>query len=195
MPPEPVIRGHNLNPGWREEMQPITMATWEDAAAYCRWAGGRLPTEAEWEYAARAGTTGAFYGDLDSMAWYGDNSGRQRLDSRRLHQFAPREVYWQRFFDNQNQPHSTGQKSPNGFGLYDMLGNVFEWVADWFREDYYKASVSQDPQGRMAGEFRVLRGGSWCHNARFLRASYRVRSSPGAQYVFVGFRCVQGVIP
>ena len=84
---------------------PVEEVDWNEAQAYCKAIGGRLPTEAEWEYAARAGSTGVRYGNLDEIAWYDENSG--------------------------NQSHEVGQKAPNAFGLYDMLGNTWQWVADW----------------------------------------------------------------
>ena len=136
-----------LNSGWANEAMPIVEVRWDDAQAYCGWAGGRLPTEAEWEYAARGGSTEARYGDLDEIAWYADNSG--------------------------NQTHEVGQKRANGFGLYDMLGNVWEWVNDWYDQNYYQNSPSQDPTGPASGQLRVLRGGSWFDCPRYVRVSYR----------------------
>ncbi len=123
---------------------PIVDVTWDDAQAYCSWAGGRLPTEAEWEYAARAGSTAARYGDLDEIAWYADNSGRQRLDSDRIWK-EDQANYAKRLNENGNGMHEVGQKRANGFGLYDMLGNVWEWVNDWYDENYYKNSPSPRP--------------------------------------------------
>jgi formylglycine-generating enzyme required for sulfatase activity len=177
MPSEPKFGGRSLNPGWKDESQPMTMVSWEDAAAYCSWAGGRLPTEAEWEYAARAGTAGPRYGELDAIAWYADISGKERIDAQRISKQGGA-TYVARLQQNENRPHGVGQKQPNGWGLYDMLGNVYEWVADWYGADYYGVSKGPDPQGPPGGEFRAVRGGSWGVFARFVRASYRARGRP-----------------
>jgi serine/threonine-protein kinase len=189
MPPEPDLNGRPLNPGWGNEAMPIVDVTWDDAQAYCSWAGGRLPTEAEWEYAARGGSTAARYGDLDKIAWYADNSGRERLDSDRILEkdFAN---YGKRLKENGNGMHEVAQKPGNGFELYDALGNVLEWVNDWYNENYYGNSPSQDPAGPTSGTQRVLRGGSWLVSSGTARVSDRVRNSPADRYNHDGFRCV-----
>jgi len=129
----------------------------------------RLPTEAEWEYAARAGTTGDYAPELDALAWYAANSG--------------------------GETHPVGQKGPNGWGLYDMLGNVWEWCQDWYGADYYKTSPAVDPRGPESGKFRVVRGGSWSDVPWLLRASGRGWVGPGVWSDDLGFRCVREVIP
>ena len=187
MPPEPVFEGRPLNPGWGDEVMPIVRVTWDDAQAYCSWAGERLPTEAEWEYAARAGTTAERYGNLDEIAWYADNSGRQRLDSSKIWKEGPAN-YTKRLTENGNGMHEVGQKRANGFGLYDMLGNVGEWVNDWYDQNYYQNSPSQDPTGPTSGTQRVLRGGSWDYGPRVVRVSGRGRLVPGGRDG-LGFRC------
>ena len=135
------------------------------------WYEYRLPTEAEWEYACRAGTTTRFsYGDdpdysqLGEYAWYENNSSKTT--------------------------HSVGQKKPNGWGLYDMHGNVFEWCQDWFG-NYPGGSVT-DPQGAATGSDRVLRGGYWDSDAGICRSAYRDAVYPGTlnDSHYLGFRPV-----
>ena len=188
MPPEPVFEGRALNPGWGNEAMPIVKVTWDDVQAYCLWAGGRLPTEAEWEYAARAGTTAARYGDLDEIAWYADNSGRQRLDGTRIMN-EEQASYVTRLNENGNGMHEVGQKRANGFGLYDMLGNVWELVNDWLDEKYYQRSPTQDPTGPAIGKYRVLRGGSWRDVSRYVRVSAHFGTLPPFRLDGLGFRC------
>jgi formylglycine-generating enzyme required for sulfatase activity len=153
--------------------RPVENVSWNDVQDFLQRLNAkndgyryRLPTEAEWEYAARAGNTSARYGDLQAVAWYDDNSG--------------------------NETHPVGQKQPNAWGLYDMLGNVRGWTADWYEENYYQHSPSTDPQGPSSGQFRVLRGGSFYGFARYARASCRYYSAPVARSVYyIGFRCVR----
>jgi formylglycine-generating enzyme required for sulfatase activity len=164
MPPAP-----GFNEGWKNEQMPVVDVTWDNAQAYCRWVGGRLPTEAEWEYAARARSPEALYGPLDEIAWYEGNSG--------------------------GRTHDVGQKHPNGFGLYDMLGNVKEWVNDWYDGRYYENSPHVDPLGPSEGRRRVLRGGGWNLDAFNVRIAHRFSYEPDFRDYFIGFRCIREVAP
>ena len=153
----------SLNPGWSEGKMPMVNVDWNDANGFCSWIGGRLPTETEWEYAARAETTSARYADLNSIAWYAENS--------------------------QNSFHVVSQKAANSFVVYDMIGNVWEWTADRYGEKYYEGAERTDPAGPPNGDMRVLRGGSWVGDSKSLRSSVRSRSVPTFLSNDIGFRC------
>ncbi len=159
----------SFNRDWANDKMPIVNMNWDDAHAYCEWAGGRLPTEAEREYAARGGSTEARYGPVEEVAWYGANSG--------------------------NQTHRVGEKRANGFGLFDMLGNAWEWVNDWYDARYYSGSPATDPSGPSSSQYRlrVLRGGSWGNFPGGVRVSGRYRGGPDYRNVGAGVRCVQEV--
>ena len=186
MPPEPELCGRNLNPAWREEDVPMTMVSWDDAQAYCQWAGLRLPTEAEWEYAARGGSEEDTYGKLDEIAWFGDNSGDRPIDSVKVWKD---EDTFEQLSKNGNRPRPVGLKLANDFNLFDTLGNVWEWTADWFNEAYYKASPGENPVGSDSGTRRVLRGGSWYNIPWSARASFRDFDRPDVRLYNIGFRC------
>jgi len=177
-------------PEWSASDVPVVNVTWDEARAFCSFVGGRLPTEAEWEYAARAGTTGARYGTLDDITWYGDNSGDSQIDAQGLWN-QNQSGYDGALRANGNRAHAVGTKQPNAFGLYDMIGNVYQWTADWYGENYYKESVPVDPRGPGSGEGRVLRGGSWMYSPRWARASNRFGSTPSNRGADDGFRCAR----
>lgn len=141
---------------------PVTFITWNDADAYCKAVEMRLPTEAEYEYAARGGTTTVRYGELNDIAWYFTNSGGLQA----------REVK---------------QKQPNKYGLYDMLGNVWVWMGDWYGP--YSADKAVDPTGPANGRERAERGGSWFTGPLSVRASSRDFHLPQYRYTDVSVRC------
>jgi formylglycine-generating enzyme required for sulfatase activity len=151
---------------------PVEQVSWNEVQKFIKKLNAekdgyvyRLPTEAEWEYACRAGTTGDYAGNLDEMGWSYDNS--------------------------EAKIHSVGEKKANAWGLYDMHGNVWEWCADWYDEGYYKKSPEVDPKGPDSGSGRVLRGGSWNYRAAACRSAHRSNGAPGTRFNHLGFRLVR----
>lgn len=151
-----------------------------------------LPTEAEWEYACRAGTAGDYAGELDAMGWYADNSGNARFDSYQAWTdsgFKGLKYHETTVKPNACRTHPVGQKQANAFGLYDMHGNVLEWCADWFDRQYYATGATADPKGPDTPRaYRVMRGGSWANNAHFCRSAHREGVSPDDRNFGVGVR-------
>jgi formylglycine-generating enzyme required for sulfatase activity len=165
MPPEPIYAS--------SDNHPVVNVSWDDASAYARWAGKRLPTEAEWEYAARGGNKSRNFKysggkTLDEIAWYHANAN--------------------------DQAHPVGEKQPNELGLYDMTGNVHEWCADWYDPDYYTKSPAENPKGPSSGATRVVRGGSFGGGGLEYdpyEVSQRFDEKPTTKGENWGFRCVK----
>jgi formylglycine-generating enzyme required for sulfatase activity len=185
---------------WKGSKNPVEQVSWSKAARYCNarsrlealqpcydlntWEcdfnanGYRLPTEAEWEYACRAGTkTKYFFGNgpskLQNYAWFDQNSG--------------------------TKPRPVGQKLPNPWGLYDMYGNVWEWCNDFYKVDYYQESPEENPKGPKTGDNKVVRGGAWKFSAESCRSDYRYNEDPAYSdvcfgYDIYGFRCVRNAL-
>ena len=175
------------DPGFNHPNQPVTTVTWFDADAYCKWAGKRLPTEAEWEKAARGGLEGTRYpwGNAEP-----DNTTANFADSQTEFEWRNPNVD-----DGYLFTAPVGTFQPNSYGLFDMAGNVWEWCADWYSATYYsEADVERprrNPKGPDTGERRVLRGGTWYRDAHTLRNAERVSDFPDNSLNVVGFRCAK----
>jgi sulfatase modifying factor 1 len=172
---------------------PAVDLSWFDAEAFCSWTGGRLPSEAEWEYAARAGKSGLKYPWGDGTTPVVDGQKQANVadaSSRKKHaREDPSRTWFEGYDDGFPETSPVAHFVANGFGLFDVTGNVGEWTADWYDERYYAHSVATDPQGPADGKSRVVRGGSWGGPPYVFRASYRAYNDPGYRAGHVGARC------
>ena len=158
----------NKNPSYFKKcpLCPVEKVTFYEAQSFCRKMGKRLPTEAEWEKAAKGGINDILYwgdDDPEDFAWSGN--------------------------DADHRTHPVGEKLPNPYGLHDIAGNVWEWVQDWYDPQYYQNSPRKNPRGPESGETRVVRGGAWGHLPELLRHTYRENYDPKTRYINGGFRC------
>ena len=166
---------------FKADKNPVESVTWYEANEYCELVGKRLPTEAEWEKAAKGGKS--------TMFSWGDEfqSGKANMCDSHC------DESWKesQFNDGYGTTAPVGSFPPNDYGVFDMAGNVYEWVMDWYDEDYYAAIVTKSPTGPQQGKEKVFRGGSWINYSVGVRPADRTSAKTGKRFNFVGFRCAK----
>lgn len=175
-------------PGFaQDDRHPVVCVSWNDAEAFAKWLSRsgakryRLPSEAEWEYAARSG--GKHY----KYAWGVDGPSANIADET-LKRSVSGLTIWSGYDDRYVYTSPVGSFRPNELGLYDMTGNVWQWTADWFDETYYRESLTDNPKGPYSGQYRVLRGGAWSNGEHPVRVTFRNRRLPSDRSSYFGFR-------
>jgi len=149
---------------------PVVLISWNDAYEYAKWAKKRLPTEAEWEKASRGGLINKNYPSGDKLTFNQASFNKGYVRGKKLY--------------------PTGSYPPNGYGINDMSGNVWEWCQDWYSDQYYKNSPKKNPVGPDNGTYKVFRGGSWMSDIKYLKCAFRGKNVPEYRSPSIGFRCV-----